>query len=280
MRKIALIGTAPSGAEAPFGDESWEIWGVASRMQYVTRADRWFELHRLSGESPDFQRNWRKDIRRFSSEVELYMFYPEPDLGPKVIPYPYQHIVDRFGTYFMTSSFSWMLAMAIDELRPVNAAPEEGMLGVWGVDMEYGTEYRQQRAGFKHFVDLARAWCIPVTRFLDSGLSFEPVPYPLWQDDPLQNKLTSRMRENRAQIEKLNTSLRHTRSMIAQNRMVISELKALLPTLDAASVGKRITALDKELDRLMDTSATLSKDIVHHDAIDEEQRWLDDYLSP
>ena len=140
-RKIALIGTAPSGKDGPYNDISYEIWGVASRLSYVTRADRWFELHRLAGEPPAFQEGWRKDIKKFSGDIELVMLYPEPDLGPRVTAYPYQRIVDRFGTYFMTSSFAWMMALAIDEMRPSGGKPVDGEIGIWGVDMEYGTEY-------------------------------------------------------------------------------------------------------------------------------------------
>ena len=276
MRKIALIGTGTSGKDGPFDDESYEIWGVASRFPYVTRADRWFELHRLDGEPQGFQDNWRRAIKTFASDVELFMLYPEADLGSKVRAYPYQHIVDRFGTYFMTSSFAWMLAMAIDELSPEDGSPIKGEIGVWGVDMEYGTEYRQQRAGFRHFVDLARVLGIAVSRFADSGLSFEPVPYPLWQDDPLLNKLEKRKNDNLEKVNQFETSLRHTRTMIAQNQAVIGELSNLPKD---NHVARRITELKDELEKLLKTSSELSHDIVHFSAIKTEQDWLEDYLS-
>lgn len=275
-RKLALIGTGASGAEAPFEDKSYEIWGVASRFEYVTRADRWFELHRLAGEPEEFQRNWRKSIRKFSSELDLYMLYPENDLGPNVKAYPYQHIVDRFGTYFMTSSFSWMLAMAIDELRPQNGEPVDGEIGIWGVDMEYGTEYRQQRAGFRHFIDVARILGIQVTRFADSGLSFEPIPYPLWQDDPLLSKIKKRKKETLSKLAGLEEALRHTRTMIAQNRMAIDELSRVNPD----TVKQRINELEDELDRLMATSEAMSRDFVHNTALEEEQSYWFDYITP
>ena len=278
MRKIALIGTGASGVEGPYDDESYEIWGVASRFPYVTRADRWFELHRMNGETQAWQDNWRKAMHNsgLGREVELLMFYPEPELGPKVAAYPYQRITARFGTYFMTSSFSWMLALAIDELRPKGGEPVPGELGIWGVDMEYGTEYRQQRAGFRHFVDLARVMGVAISRFADSGLSFEPVPYPLWQDDPLINKLEKRNRETIDKMKNFEETLLHTRSMIAQNEMAIGVLSKPLVKKERLA---RIASLEKELKGLLTTSAQISHDIVAHTAIESEQRWFRDYLS-
>jgi hypothetical protein len=274
MRRIALVGTAESGAQAPYDDKDWEIWGVAQRSAYATRATRWFELHRLDGEPLDWANHWRKTIKTFSHDVDLYMLYPEPNLGPSVHAYPYDRIVDRFGTYFMTSSFAWMMALAIDELRPLKGKAIKGELGIWGVDMEYGTEYAQQRTGFRHFIDLARFAKIPVSRFANTGLSFEPVPYPLWQDDPLLNKMDQRQKASQDRLKAFNESIRHTRTMIAQNRAVIS---ALGKYADAAD---EIARLEKELAGLMKTSSSLSKDIVHWTAVEEEQGYWRDYVSP
>ena len=142
MRRIALVGTTNSGAQAPFDDQSFDIWGVSARAVYVTRADRWFELHRLDGEPKEWADNWRKTVKKFSHDVELMMFYPEPDLGPKVVTYPAERITARFGTYFMTSTFSWMMALAIDEMCPVSKKWKPGEIALYGVEMEYGTEYR------------------------------------------------------------------------------------------------------------------------------------------
>jgi len=277
MRKIAMIGTAPSAEEAPFRDESYEIWGVASRMKYVTRADRWFELHRLDGEPESFQQHWRRDLKVWSSEVDLYMLYPEPDLGPSVINYPYDSIVDRFGTFFMTSSFSWMMALAIDELRPRNGEPVDGSIGIWGVDMEYGTEYSHQRVGFRHFIEIARLLGIPVSRFANTGLSFEPVPYPIWQDDPLLSKITKRGEDNNAKLEDSEESLKRTHTMIAQNRMAIEELSK--PLLKKERLN-RVAFLERELAGLLEESSKLSVDIVHCCAVKAELDYLLDYINP
>lgn len=279
-RRVALVGTAGSSVHAPFDDKSWEIWGVSSRARHVTRAERWFELHRLDGEPPDWAANWRRTMKVFTHDIaEVLMLYPEPDLAPKVVAYPYEKIVARFGTFFMTSSFSWMMALAIDEMAPTGTMAEPGCeIGVFGVDMEYGTEYRQQRAGLRHFMALARALGIQVTYLASGGLAYDPVPYPMWQDDPLLSKVTLRNKTARENIDQFNESLRLTRTMIAQNKAVRGAIDQMqLPGWDPA---QRLRELDRELEGLMSTSASLSKDIVHWSAVDEEQNWIRDYLQP
>lgn len=277
-RRIALVGTASSGVSAPYDDPSFEIWGVSARAAYVTRADRWFELHRLDGEPQDWADKWRETLRGFTHDVELLMLYPEANLGPRVTAYPHDRIVARFGTYFMTSTFSWMMALALDEMCPAGGNWEPGEIGLFGVDMEYGTEYRQQRAGLRHFIDMARVMGVTVTRLASGGLAYEPVPYPLWQDDPLLNKLALRNRETKDKLGRFDKSIRMTRTMIAQNQALIDEIEAVGKSgYDAAA---RVAALRKELAGLMETSSQLSRDIVHWEAVDAEQQWLDDFLQP
>lgn len=269
-----MIGTASSGAKAPFEDESWEIWGVSSRAKYVTRADRWFELHRLDGEDKEWAGKWREAVKVFIKDTPLYMIYPEPELAKNIIQYPHEKITARFGTRFLTSTFSWMMAIAIDELRPLNGTPVEGKIAIYGVDMEYGSEYAQQRAGFHHFIDLARFAGISVSNLVASGMAYEPVPYPMWQDDPLLSKLELRISESEGKITELDGLIRRTRTMIAQNVAI----QQALSRYGNGESGEEIKRLGKEYEDFMDTSANLSKDIVYWEAIREEQGWTRDYL--
>lgn len=278
MRSIALVGTTPTADSAPYDDPNWEIWGVAARAKIITRADRWFELHRIDGESKAWQDFWRASIKRFSHDLELWMFYPEPDLGPKVLRYPAERITARFGTYFMTSTFSWMIALAIDEMCPYGEPWEPGEIGIWGVEMEHGTEYSHQRTGFRHFIDLARVMGITITRLVDSGLSFEPVPYPFWQDDPMLSNLKKRTARTELDLKTWEKSLRITREMISQVNAVLDEV-ALAKT-KGYDPQKRVLDLEKEGDDLVATSAALSKQITEAEGRHEEQQWLADYMTP
>jgi hypothetical protein len=278
MRRVALVGTSNSGEDAPFADPSYEIWGVSARAQYVTRADRWFELHRIEGEPRQWANNWRETVKTFSQDCELIMFYPEPELGPKVTTYPTERITARFGTYFMTSTFSWMMALAIDEMCPLNETWKPGEIALFGVDMEFGTEYREQRVGLRHFIDLARVLGIAVIRLANGGLSYEPIPYPFWQDDPLISKLDMRTERNQQNLANLDVGIRNTHIMIAENNAISAEIDRFQQ--EGYSIEGRQAELDKELKALTDTSRETSKEIVRREGILEEQKWLRDYLSP
>ena len=272
-RKIALVGTADSGSLAPIDDEKWEIWGVGGRREWMTRANRWYEVHRLAGNSETWIKNWRAQALTFNGEVDIYMHYPEPGFGDRVYQYPAEHIMQRFGTHFLTSSFSWMMAHAIDEMCPVGEDPNLGEIAIYGVDMEAGSEYRQQKMGFLHFMDLARVLGIRMTRLASSGISYEPIPYPMWQDDPLMNKLDKRQTKARDLLIDLDETKSRTEIMIAQNAAVIAALKEHAPE------ASEIESLEKEIANLTASLKTTTENLIYWDGVEDEQQWLRDYLT-
>jgi len=207
------------------------------------------------------------------------MMYPEHDLAKNMSTYPHKKIVDRFGTYFMTSTFSWMMALAIDELRPEHALPIEGEISIYGVDMEYGTEYRQQRSGFQHFIHLAKALGIEVTRLADSGLAYDPVPYPMWQDDPLLAKLAFRNAGVKNRLKELDAGRHATQTMMAQCAAII-DIVERSKTEPGFDWDKKLEENRTRLVALTDTSAETSRYIVNLEGQDSEQQWLNDYLQP
>lgn len=295
-RKIALLGTAPSGEHAPFRDLSWEIWGVSARCHYVTRADRWFEIHRLAGEPPEWAENWRKDIKRWldTDQIPLYMIWPE-DLGPTVKQYPVQDIVGRFGSFFMTSTFAWMAAMAISELCPIvdgrpTIAEPGSEIGVWGVDMEYGTEYRDQRAGIRHFLELCKQLGIQTRKLVTGGLTYEPIPYPMWQDDPLLNKLKHRYENASGEASRATENLHEIRADYNKALGAIAEIKLMTetPKLPADEDGdakpynfvERLEHLESLLKAKAELGDKFQTNKTACQAIMGEQEWLMDYLKP
>lgn len=260
MKKIAIVGTAQSSALAPVKDKSWSIWGVGFRGDHITRCTRWFEIHRLDGlhDGPE----WRPLLKKWAKDCEMVMFWPEP-LGPRIYQYPVPEIKAKFGTYFMTSTIAWMLALAIHEhvKTPVSE------IGVWGVDMEFGTEYAQQRAGVRHFLELARFAGIPTRLVIDGGLCYEPVPYPFWMDDPLTQKL--KLRRDGAVAE------------IAQRRRVVEFSENRLAWIDGALSGNdNPEALHKEREGMIKKLPLLREEISHYEGAVEEIDWQSDYLRP
>lgn len=198
------------------------------------------------------------------------MFYPEADLGAKVIEYPVAGITARFGTYFMTSSFAWMMALAIDE------GVDE--IGLWGVDMEYGTEFRQQRAGLRHFIDLAAFAGVTVTRLASSGIAYDPVPYPLWQDDPVLSKAAYREARLKDEMAKREAALEAGRLSLAQIGGALGEARSAKD--GALDWDKRTRALARREARMQASLPQLEKDVAWCKGALDELAWLQDYLRP
>jgi len=282
MRKIALVGTAPSSTAAPVDDPSYEIWGVSSRAAHITRADRWFELHRLDGEPPEWANEWRRQLRSWIDETPLVMFYPEPNLAKNIWPYPFEKIKERFGTFFMTSTFSWMMAMAIDELRPTRFSKgKNDEIFICGVEMEAGSEYEQQRAGFRHMIQLAAELGITVTRLGEGGLSYEPIPYPMWQDDPLLCKLTLRKSETQSHLAELDKTIRAIHLARADaNGQIAGIRNATEGTELSPAMTQQLQSLHKAVMDLNEEAARVSKSIVGHEGAMEQIQWTIDYLQP
>ena len=275
-RKIALVGTSGTANEAPYHDPDFEIWGVSGKTKEVLRHDRWFELHRLDGEPVHFQESWRAALKSFVGDKPLYMIYPEPGLVENVVQYPADRMLARFGTFFMTSTFSWMMALAIDEMRPNNKEiKNRDEIFICGVDMEAGTEYSQQRAGLRHFIELAKLLGIKVTRLGESGISYDPIPYPMWQDDPLMAKVEWRRKKTVEELAKLEVDLRTNR----ETRAFVSGQLDVMAKHQTATL-EQLAGLEQQKSDLLRESSNISQKIIAYQAQLEEQEWLLAYLKP
>lgn len=279
-----MVGTAGSRVKAPFTDESYEIWGVGGRGS-EPRATRWYELHSLRAESEEWVTSWCKQLREVvSRDCDIYMIYPRADCGSRVKQFPTEQILARFGSFHLTSSFSWMMAHAIHEMVPVgNAAPPGSLIEIWGVDMEYATEYQFQRSGFRAFMSIAHALGITVLRPAESGLSYDPVPYPMWQDDPMLSKVNLIINRIKRTMTDKDTDLRKIRTMLAQSRAIADELKFMLETQKSGGQydpNIRIAALDREIETLLHTSATISHEIALLEGQSEAYHHWQDYIQP
>lgn len=132
--KVAIVGFAPGWQQAPFKDESFEIWTLNEAYKMLPQvegagADRWFEIH--SRQSPS--KNKEEHINFLKQcPVPLYMWDHYDDM-PNSIKFPKDEIVSLFGTSYFTNSISWMIAMAIYEGFET--------IHVYGVDMAQNDEY-------------------------------------------------------------------------------------------------------------------------------------------
>ncbi|MFQ5482926.1 MAG: hypothetical protein ACE5ER_09220 [Nitrospinaceae bacterium] len=142
---MALLGTTPHKADAPFNDPDWEIWGVGRWSKEVTRWDRWFEIHDLSTLHIEYDTHLKYLA---DSGKPIYLHEPTPKV-PNGIVLPREEIKRRAcGSEFLSSTMAWMQAFAL-------LIGQAQTIGLWGVDMASTEEYQEQRAGCKHWIHVA-----------------------------------------------------------------------------------------------------------------------------
>ena len=160
-RKIAVLGFTDSWQKAPFGDPSWEIWGLNELYMLVPRFSRWFELHTRDVYEADKKRTSDHIYAMRAMTIPVYMLQVWPDI-PMSVRYPLEAIAQAFpnpggagARPYLTNSISYMLALAILE-----GCTE---LGVYGVDMAHDTEYGIQKPSCEYFIGIAQGRGIKVT---------------------------------------------------------------------------------------------------------------------
>jgi hypothetical protein len=204
--KVAIIGTAPSSRDlAPFNDPTWTIWACSPGNQGILpRVDAWFEVHTnlLWPECISYGKPYVEWLKQ--QKFPIYM--QDQSLVPNAISLPIQELVQEFGKYFFTSSFAYMVAMAI------KAGAKE--IALFGVDMASKDEYILQRPGGHYFMQKAAERGIKVSVPFESDLAQAPELYGYADSTPFGRKLHVRKKEIEGRIagmsqerDKLNHSI-------------------------------------------------------------------------
>lgn len=219
--KIALIGTAPSSRMlAPYGDPTWKIWACSpGNMNVLPRVDAWFEIHGslLWPENKHYGEPYIAWLRQL--KVPVYM--QDNRYLPNAVPLPKDKLVEEFGPYYFTSSFSWMMAMAMLE-----GAKE---IALYGIDMASRDEYILQRPGAYHFFQEAKKRGIKMTAPYESDIMQPPGLYGYSEVTPYGRKLLARKQEiterlngMRAQRDQLSTQITYLEGALEDNDYNIS----------------------------------------------------------
>jgi len=209
--KVAIVGCSDSKVDAPFDDESWEIWGVNNLFYHISRYSRWFEIHNIKLDGNTWFRRGDADFRGQSvndyikgiagMKCPIYMQKYWPQI-PNSQAYPIKKIIDRYGDYF-TNTISYMIALAI--------WMEYKAIHIYGVDMAVDTEYFWQRPSCEYFLGIAKGLGIEThvcktsdllkTRFL---YGFQEKEMDNWRKKvvELKTSMTRRMNEAQGKIEK------------------------------------------------------------------------------
>lgn len=219
--KIALVGSAPSSVHlAPYQDASysiflqgkpdpaypasehiddtWEIWGVSPGVFGIApRATRWFEVHRWEPGKTWFSPEYCQFLREFRGPVYTGGVIPEI---PNYVLYPVERVEEEFSAYFLHSSLSLMMAVAILEIQDAKASrssidQQEDTIGLWGVDMAANEEYGDQRSGCHFFILEALRRGIQVYVPPESCLLRAKPIYGISEWDHSYIKATARSRE-------------------------------------------------------------------------------------
>jgi hypothetical protein len=168
VKRVAIVGTAPSWKQTPWTDSTLQIWSLndAYRLPGFVRADGWFDLHPLDKffHAPKDQQIFSHQVPpgyyvRPSDHIEwlgrqaqtipvwLHPDYlaqhPEAASWPHARPFPKADIEAAFGRYF-TSSPAWMLALAM-----LQGATE---VHIYGIHLSTEHEYIEQRPQFEFLI--------------------------------------------------------------------------------------------------------------------------------
>lgn len=192
LLKIALVGTAPSSRLlAPYGDPAWDIWVCSpGNMTGIPRITRWFEIH-ASMSWPENQQ-YGPNYVEWMKKQPFPVYMQSKEWVPNAIVYPKDEMVQKFGGDFFTSSFSWMMALAIHE-----GASE---IALYGIDMASREEYIQQRPGFYFFRREARKLGIKVSAPHESDIMTSPPLYGFSESRPYYRKLLTRELEIKERV--------------------------------------------------------------------------------
>ena len=168
-KKILLLGTTPSRLMAPMlNDPTWEVWTMGPGGKDANRWNRLFEIH---GTWPEDFKGYLNDLSVVKKPQQVVFMRPiqelmntwatehkkVPDVYSKEITgnweaaavYPKQHIIDKYGRMWLSSTISWCVALALEE----NVTD----LALYGIDLESGEEYITQFHGARHLVDVLSA---------------------------------------------------------------------------------------------------------------------------
>lgn len=143
--KICILGCAPSWKDAPFDNNSVEIWILNSYLiNLIPRFDRHFDVH-IPHIYCTLNDNYKKWIQQNQDKVYIS---DKCDLYPNANIIDWQMLVQKHGKYF-TSSIAWMMAVALEQ-------PKLSDIYLCGVDLVQKEEYQVQRPCVEYFIGKAK----------------------------------------------------------------------------------------------------------------------------
>jgi len=170
MKKVALVGYAPSWKDAPYNDPDIEIWIMNDMYDFAPRYDRLFDIHMIDeiktrksrGEGNKLHYEMLKTI-----DKPIYMQEHYPEI-PASVKFPLDILTDAYKTdsmgdkIFLACSVSHMLALAIYE------GFEE--IQIYGIHEAVDSEYKDEMPSVVYWLGFAAGKGIKIKVSPDSPL--------------------------------------------------------------------------------------------------------------
>jgi len=192
--KVCIVGMYTlTRDQAPFSDDSFEIWGSNDLYSYVPRVDVLFQIHsRIKIE--EFARDPNHIHWLVCNDtIPVYMQQEFKDI-PMAIKYPLTEIVSEFGDYF-TNGISWLIVLAI--------AMKYKEIHIYGVEMEHASEHASdQKSSVTYFIGLARGKGIKVYLPKDSTLMRSNCLYAFEGENKMTRIITERLAQAQRDVMK------------------------------------------------------------------------------
>lgn len=232
--KVALVGTCPSSRLlAPYTNGDWEIWACSPGNAFgiLPRVSRWFEIHGDLG-WPEHEQ-WRRpgDYIDWLNKQDFTVYAQSQEHIKRARPYPLDEMIAKHSLYFFTSTFAYMMALAIAE------GAEE--IGLFGIDMTLPGEYADQRPAMQHFIAMCMAMGIKIGAPDESDIMRPPPLYGWVDGTPAGRKLHVYQRELEDKIE-------DAERLTRQKQLDIAMLKGASEGIDYA---RRVWGNDRVPDR-------------------------------
>ena len=227
---VAIVGTASSCGEAPYGDETVEIWAIntAIARPEVERVDRVFEMHPA--------RYWKQPRvmdRLNGFEGPIYMQDHYDDI-PNSLKYPYDEIRGKFyldamgENLYVTNTIAWMILMALWEGYTD--------ISLYGIHMAHETEYAYQRASCSWALGIIHGWILdgkPYKLYIHEDSSLMKAEYEYGYAEPtkamkyLQGRIDGMkkgVQEAQSQINNLEQRKLRTEGAMGEARHIYEKL--------------------------------------------------------
>jgi hypothetical protein len=250
--KIALVGTAPSSRMlAPYSDPTWTIWGCSpGNMNVIPRVDAWFEVHGTSLYEPE-NKSYAEGYINWMKNVKCPLYMQDQQVCPNAISIPKDELIKQFGPFFFTSSFAWMMGMAI------LAGAQE--VALYGIDMASRDEYIIQRPGAYYFFIRGAERGVKMWAPYESDIMQPPGLYGYSDVTPFGRKMRARRDELKERLiplenqhQQLSNNITYMKGAIEDNDYMLS----IHLGVQDNSIGKQY--LDNLVDQAKGNSPTLT----------------------